>query len=114
MRKMSSIPPDRAATLQEWGWHYPDNAVAQSLQAELQRELPPGHLLYGRAVEILAFREDQDDVLCHHLNEPDRFTVIHLTWLRKREINAQHPSVCFDGKFVEFFVEEERFYGARK
>jgi hypothetical protein len=111
---MSSIPPDRAEKLQGWGWHYPDEAIAQSLHAELQRELPPGHLLYGRAVEIVAFREDQDDVLCRHLDEPDRFSVIHLSWVRKREINAEYPSVCFDGKFMEFFGEEERTYGARK
>jgi|SRR6266850_1904555 len=110
---MASIPPDRAATLQGWGWHYPDAAIAQSLHAELQRELPPGHLLYGRPVETVAYREDQDDVLFHHKNEPDRFTVIHLTWTRKREINAEHPSVCFDGTFVDFFAGEEKFHGTK-
>jgi hypothetical protein len=51
----------------EWGWFYPDAApVAQSLHAELQGELPPGHLLFGRAVETVAFRKDQDDVLYRH------------------------------------------------
>jgi hypothetical protein len=111
---MSSIPADRAATLQAWGWHYPDAAIAQSLHAELQRELPRGHLLYGRAVETVAYRQDQDDVLFRHQDEPDRFTVIHLTWIRKREITVEHPSVCFDGTFAEFFAGEERFYGAKK
>src|SRR6266446_991775 len=111
---MSSIPPDRAARLQEWGWHFPDAAIAQSLHAELQREIPPGHLLYGRAVEAVAYRQDQDDVLFRHQDESDRFTVVHLTWIRKREINAEHPSVCFDGTSAEFFTAEERFYGAKK
>lgn len=97
--------------LEEWGWHYPDESAAQGLHAELQRELPPGHLLFGRPVEVIAFRENQDDVLFRHLNEPDRFTIIHLTWIRKRETNAKFPSVCFDGTFEEFFSAEGKFYG---
>ena len=111
---MSSIHPSRAAALQAWGWHFPDGSIAQGLQAELQRELPPGHLLYGRAVEAVAYRQDQDDVLFRHQDELDRFAIIHLTWIRKREINAGHPSVCFDGTFAEFFAGEEKFYGAKE
>jgi hypothetical protein len=88
--------------------------MAQSLYAELQREVPPGHLLYGRALETIAYRQDQDDVLFRHQDEPERFTVIHLTWIRQREINAEHPSVCFDGTFPEFIAREGRFYGSKK
>src|SRR5882672_6703480 len=103
---MNSVPTDRAAVLEAWGWRDPVAAVAQSLCTELQRELPPGHLLYGRAVETVAYREDQDDVLFRHRDQKDRFTVIHLTWTRKREINAEHPSVCFDGTLAEFLREQ--------
>ena len=110
---ITSIPADRATLLQSWGWYYPDADVAESLHTELQLELPPGHLLFGRAVETVAYRRDQDDVLFRHRDEPDRFTVIHLTWIQKREINPQHPSVCFDGAFKRFFAEEEKFYGSR-
>jgi hypothetical protein len=101
---------DRMGLLEHWGWHYPVENVAHGFHAELQRELPPGHLLYGRAVEVIAYREDRDEVLFRHLDEPDKFTVIHLTWLRKREINAQFPSVCFDGTFEEFFAAEKQFH----
>jgi len=97
--------------LEQWGWHYPVENVAHGFHAELQRELPPGHLLYGRAVEVIAYREDRDDVLFRYVDEADRFTVIHLTWIRKREINAQHPSVCFDGTFEEFFAAEQMSHG---
>jgi hypothetical protein len=97
------------------GWFYPeDSGIAAGLHAELQRELPPGHLLFGHAVETFAYRRDQDDVLFRHQDEPDRFTVIHLTWIRKREINAEHPSVCFDGPFERFFAEEETYYLKRR
>jgi hypothetical protein len=61
-------------------------------------------------VQAVAYRQDQDDVLFRHHDEPDRFTVVHLTWICKRELIAEHPSVCFNGPLVEFFAEEERFY----
>ena len=94
------------------GWFYPDAAIAQSLHDELQRELPPGHLLTGRAVETFAWREHAtDDVLFRHVHEPERFTVIHLSWIRKQEINAQHPTVEYDGTFEGFVAEEQRLYG---
>ena len=96
------------------GWYYPTEGEARGLHAELQRELPPCHLLFGRSVETFAYRRDQDDVLFRHLDEQNRFTVIHLSWIRKREINAAHPSVCFDGPFETFFAEEEKFYGKRQ
>jgi hypothetical protein len=94
------------------GWFYPeDPAVAASLHAELQRELPPGHLLFGRAVETFAYRHGSDDVLFRHRDQPGRFTEIHLSWIRKQEINAQHPTVEFDGAFEDFIAEEQRVYG---
>ena len=74
---MSRTPISHLEIPEAWGWYYPDAAAAQSLHAELQRELSPGHLLFGRAVETVAFRQDQDDVLFRHLDLPDRFNVIH-------------------------------------
>jgi hypothetical protein len=44
------------------------------------------------------------------LTTPDRFTIIHLTWIRKREIDVHHPSVCFDGTFADFVSEEQKKY----
>lgn len=49
-----------------------------------------------------------DDVLFRHGDQPDRFTVIHLSWLGRTEINAQHPTVELDGSFSEFLTEQER------
>jgi hypothetical protein len=90
------------------GWFRPDMDETRSLHAELQRELPPGHILYGVPVVTFATRRGIDDVLFRHQNEPDRFTVIHLSWLGRTEINAQHPTVEFDGSFSDFLAEEER------
>lgn len=105
---MTDAPTDRPAL--PGGWYYPTEAEAQALHVELQREVPPGHLLFGRSVETFAYRRDQDDVLFRHQDEPDRFTAIHLTWIRKQESGPEHPSVCFDGTFERFFAEEESLY----
>ena len=107
---MSVIPPSCPALPQ--GWSYPDHDTALNLHAELLRELPPGHVLTGREVETFAWREGAtDDVLFRHTDEPDRFTVIHLSWLGRTEINAEYPAVEFDGTFAEFLAEEKRLYG---
>lgn len=93
------------------GWEYPDAEAGAGLHDELQRELPHGHLLYGVAVETFAAAIGNDDVLFRHMNQQDRFTVIHLTWIGKTEINAQHPAVEFDGTYAEFLEDQERRYG---
>jgi hypothetical protein len=90
------------------GWIYPDEDEARSLYIELQKELPPGHLLYQVPVETYAMRDGNDDTLFRHLNDPERFTIIHLSWLGRTEINAQHPTVEFDGTFAEFLAQQER------
>jgi hypothetical protein len=95
------------------GWHYPDAAESERLHAELQRELPPGHSLFGVPVTTFAASDGTDDTLFRNRNEPERFTVIHLTWLGRTEINSEHPTVEFDGTFVEFLADQERCYGLR-
>jgi hypothetical protein len=94
------------------GWFYPDADTALTLHAELLRELPPGHLLTGRVVDVFAWRGGAtDDVLFRHRDEPERFTVIHLSWLGRTEINAEYPAVEFDGPFAAFLAAEKRLYG---
>ena len=101
---MSIDPPGRRALPQ--GWFYPDRDTAVNLHAELLRELPPGHVLTGREIETIAWREGaNDDVLFRHTDEPDRFTVVHLSWLGRTEIESEYPAVEFDGTFAEFLVE---------
>ncbi|MDI1311543.1 hypothetical protein [Prosthecobacter sp.] len=101
--------PDSSRPELPLGWYYPDADDAQRLIAEFQRELTRGHLLDGVPVEAFAWREGAtDDVLFHHRNQPGRFTVIHLSWLGSTEINAQHPTVEFDGTFAEFLADDER------
>jgi hypothetical protein len=103
---MSTLP----ASLPE-GWFPSDLEKAGLLHAELQKELPPGHILYGVPVEVVAHRDGTDDILCRHRADPARFTVIHLSWLGREEINPQHPHVEDDGDFDSFLRYEAAFYG---
>ncbi|MCL2310164.1 MAG: hypothetical protein FWC42_07825 [Proteobacteria bacterium] len=95
------------------GWFYPeDAATAAHLHAELLLELTAGHLLFGCVVKPFAYRHGSDDVLFQHQSSP-RFTVVHLTWIGKPEIDAKHPTVEYDGTFEGFVAEEERRYGLK-
>lgn len=94
------------------GWFYPDAETAESLDEELRRELTVGHLLDGCEVRAFAWRDGAtDDVLFRHINEPERYTVIHLTWLGRTEIDANHPWVEFDGTFSAFVRWENHLLG---
>ena len=90
------------------GWEYLDADEAAWKLAELKLELPPGHLLFGVPVETFAARIGDDDTLFRHLNVPDRLTTIHLTLLGREEINAEHPTIDFDGTLAEFLAREHR------
>ncbi len=93
------------------GWYYATPAERESLGEELQRELPQGHPLFNKPVQIIAHRAGAtDDILCRHLDEPNRYTVIHLTWSMKTEIDTRYPTVEVDGRFQDFLAYEQRFW----
>lgn len=77
-----------------------DRAVAESLQAELQREVPPGHALHGvEAVRAIGTRNDQDDVA--YLLPDGRVAVVHLTWARREAVPPDPTTRVLDS--VEAF-----------
>ncbi len=111
MTDADSTPPATLAAFERQPlpatWYYTDAAESENQHAELQRELPPGHLLYGVPVRTIAWREPMnDDVLFQHLNDPTRFTVVHLTWRGRTEVDKRFPTVELDGSFQHFLDEE--------
>ncbi len=84
------------------GWFllFSDELV-KGYEHELALELPPRHYLKGVAVQAIAKDEASDDALFRHTNEPDRWSVVHLTWIGKQE-QGHWPSVAFTGTFAEF------------
>lgn len=83
------------------GWVWPDAETLLYFDDELQRELHSLHPLYRVRVMAFAAHDTTDDVLFRHCDEPNRFTVVHLTWAGRTEIPG-YPSVECDGSFATF------------
>jgi hypothetical protein len=74
----------------------PDGAP---LEAELRKELSPGHPLFGLSFSAIGRRSDQDDVLVVVHGDPERLAVAHLTWRSAPESDPQWPNTeFFDGE----------------
>ena len=92
------------------GWLSASEAERKALQDDLKKELPQGHLFFGKDVEVVAHRDGAtDDILVRHVGEPERYTVIHLTWSSRQEVDASHPSVEMDGFWDDFLAYERGF-----
>lgn len=70
-----------------------DAGQGAGLEAELARELIPGHCLYGLAgPRLIARRTDTDDVL---FALPDgRVAEVHLTWRQSPETDPNWPATA--------------------
>jgi hypothetical protein len=75
--------------------------LVKGYENELALELSPGHYLKGVPVQAVAKDEASDDALFRHTDEPDLWSVVHLTWIGKPERNP-FPAVAFTGTFAEF------------
>ena len=91
------------------GYFYPDAEECAHLHAELLRELPPTHPLFGVPLETFAAREGTDDTLFRFRGNPRRYVLVHLTGLAQTEID-ENLIVVFDGTFEEFLQREKTFY----
>ena len=79
---------------------YPDAEEAARRHAELLRELPSDHPLFGVPLETFAVREGNADTLFRFRGNPRRYILVHLTGLGRTEI-------VFDGTFEQFVAREQ-------
>src|SRR5258706_11895187 len=100
-RAPMNIPANHLEIPKAWGWYCPNEHLAQILRAQLRRSLPERDFL---SLELLSYHQDRDDVLLRHQDQPDRFTVIHLT---QQTATMQSPAV-FDGSFSDFVAREHK------
>ncbi|WP_315719605.1 MULTISPECIES: hypothetical protein [unclassified Bradyrhizobium] len=70
-----------------------DDHVRTTLEAELAREIAPGHALAHLPGSIVAKRDDCDDVLV--TLRDGRVAVVHLTWSGGREADPRRPTTVF-------------------
>jgi hypothetical protein len=61
-------------------WSQLNPADANPLEAELKRELSPGHPLFGRNLRAIARRDGYDDVLFTPTGDLTPVYWVHLTW----------------------------------
>jgi hypothetical protein len=64
-------------------WEPLPSDQAGSFQAEIERELTPGHLLHGVVLHAIAHSRRADEVLFQL--EDGRVAEVHLTWSRQYE-----------------------------
>jgi hypothetical protein len=55
----------------------------KAMENEIKKEIAESHPLYGKPLNVMARREDQDEVLCE---SNAKYYVIHLTWSGKPEL----------------------------
>ena len=82
-------------------WPYPFSPIEHSedkpaFEAELRRELKPGHPLFGLSLAAIGRRYDQDDVLFELLDGSGRVAEVHLTWAGDKEKPPWPGTAVFD------------------
>jgi hypothetical protein len=84
----------------EWphGWDALDPGAGASFEAELARQLSPGHRLYGLAVRAVGQGGNGDDVLFEMADGSGRVAVAHLTWARRAEQPPWPDSAVFGSR----------------
>jgi hypothetical protein len=65
------------------------SAFARGWEAELRKEVVPGHVLHGLAVTLIARRYDRDDALFQM--QDGRVAQVHLTWKQAPEPDPRWP-----------------------
>lgn len=93
-------------------WPYPflpieDPQARRVFEVELQREVKPGHPLFGLPVAAIGQRQDQDDVLIELLEGSGRVAEVHLTWAGEKE-RPPWPATTLFGSFAEWASSVEQ------
>ncbi|GAB3875449.1 hypothetical protein ACFQ1S_05035 [Kibdelosporangium lantanae] len=69
-----------------WGLYEVTEAAERkrtAISAELNREIAPGHVTYGKIVRVEGFFEASDDVIVRLVD--GTFALVHPTWSRRPE-----------------------------
>lgn len=83
-------------------WHAVEDLgprFAATFGEVLQREVAPGHLLYGVPVQAIGKCDASDDVLFRVLDGSGRVAEVHLTWTRSPPERPPWPSAALFDSF---------------
>jgi len=74
------------------------------LHEVLEREVAPGHPLFGISTRALARHCDNDDVLFALTDAPSSFAVVHLTWKGAPDSAPNYPSAEYYRSLEEWIT----------
>ena len=84
-------------------WPEPWVAYASATtDLEAEKEIPPGHALYGQKLISIGRRQDCDDVLYFVPDHSFPLAVVHLTWTGKQETESRFPLSRLFGSLNEW------------
>jgi len=73
-------------------WHAISSDYASKAEVEIHREMCAGHVLFGRSVAAVGYRQDCDDVLFYVGESAPSFAVVHLTY--QKETRPEWPATA--------------------
>lgn len=79
----------------------------ESFEAELRRELSPGHRLSGLPLRAIGRRPDRDDALFAIEDGSGRVAQVHLTWLGAEE-RLPCPVARIYNDVADWIADQER------
>ncbi len=82
--------------------------LVTTFERVLDRELAPGHVLYGVPVAAVGKRDGTDDVLFQLLDGSGRVAVVHLTWTHSPPERPPWPATEVYASFEEFTEQRMR------
>ncbi|APR82041.1 Hypothetical protein A7982_07390 [Minicystis rosea] len=86
------------------GWNLIRGNDRRHIARELDREIPPGHVLHGVRITPLARHEARDDVLVRAGGAPMPLYLVHLTW--RQETDPAWPAAHPFQSMADFAIAE--------
>lgn len=77
--------PTRSFRSPWWSTDDHDADFHEAFEAQLRREVGPGHILHGVPARLAARYDPNDDALFELLDGSERYAVVHLTWASRPE-----------------------------
>ena len=79
--------------------------TSKTFLEELHKEISENHILYGADLDVIARREDKDEVLYQYKANPDKCVQVHLTWKMDKQIDSKWPKTREFNSFDDWVNE---------
>jgi hypothetical protein len=89
-------------------WHAISPDYAAKAETEIHREMCVGHVLFGRSVTAVGYRQDCDDVLFYLGESAPSFAVVHLSYQPEKDPKWPETSLfdSFDSWVEQCMIPE--------